>query len=115
MPVSQQSIHQRTRSLLPGLKSLDMFGFKPALLYRGSGSFTTVAGAVASLILFSLMLINLVQLATKFVNGSGQTDSYQLLYFDRYASEPFVFSENRIQLSVVTETEVPSEWQLVAL
>ena len=43
------------KRLLPGLKSLDMFGVVPELNYNGEPAFTTYLGSIVSLIMFGLM------------------------------------------------------------
>ena len=51
------------------VKGFDMFGYVPALLYKGDSAFHTVPGAIISLILQGLIIMNVVQLALAFVSG----------------------------------------------
>ena len=46
------------RRLLPGLKTLDMFGTTPSLTFAGAGAYTTYLGTAVSVLMYVLMIIN---------------------------------------------------------
>ena len=58
------------KRLLPGLKTLDMFGFTPKLTYQGQSAYTTYPGMVISVIVYGLIIMNAVYLAIAFNDGS---------------------------------------------
>ena len=58
------------KSLLPGLKTLDMFGFVPSLNFRGLKAVTTYPGTFVSIVIYGLMLLNTIQLAIAFNDGT---------------------------------------------
>ena len=48
------------KKMLPGLRSLDMFGYQPQLSFKGQGAFTTYPGIFVSIIMYGLMILNVV-------------------------------------------------------
>ena len=62
----------RLRTFVVGLRSLDMFGYKPELTIEGETAHTTIVGAICSLMVYAMILFNTVQLATAYSDGSKQ-------------------------------------------
>ena len=48
------------KRLLPGLKTLDMFGYAPQLTFKGQTAFTTYPGVVVSVIIYGLIILNTI-------------------------------------------------------
>ena len=48
------------KRILPGLKSLDMFGYVPQLSFKGQTAVTTYLGLFVSVIMYGLMLLNMI-------------------------------------------------------
>ena len=60
------------KRMLPGLKTLDMFGYVPQLTFKGQAAVTTYLGVFVSISMYGLMLLNVIQLSVAFNNGSRQ-------------------------------------------
>ena len=76
------------KRIVPGLRSLDMFGYEPRLTFKGQTAFTTYTGILVSIGIYSLMILNLIQVSTAFQNGSNQNQSYNPELIDRFSVEP---------------------------
>ena len=46
--------------MLPGLKTLDMFGYVPELNFKGQTAVTTCPGTFVSVIMYGLMILNVI-------------------------------------------------------
>ena len=53
------------------LKRLDIYGHKISVNYRGKDAFKTKLGGLVSLATYVLIIINTVQLITKFIDRSA--------------------------------------------
>ena len=62
----------QVKNVLPGLKTWDMFGCAPELTYKGQSTFTTYPGAIVSIIIYGLMVLNAIQLTIAYNDGSKQ-------------------------------------------
>ena len=62
----------RLRSFVVGLRSLDMFGYKPELSIGGEPAHTTIVGAICSLLVYAIIIFNTAQLAISYNDGSKQ-------------------------------------------
>ena len=97
------------RRLLPGLKTFDMFGYVPQLNFQGQPTFTTYPGAVVSFIIYGLIIMNSIQLATAFVDGSKQNEKVNEETIDRFNIGPQYFSENRMEIALLSRKPIPEE------
>ena len=48
------------KKILPGLKTLDMFGYVPELNFKGQTAVTTYPGTFVSIIMYGLMILNAI-------------------------------------------------------
>ena len=97
------------KHLVPGLKTLDMFGYVPQLTFKGQTSFTTYPGAVVSAIIYGLIIMNTVQLTIAYNDGSRQNEKFNQELIERSDIEPQYFSENHFEIAVVTNRPIPEE------
>ena len=97
------------KSMLPALKSLDMFGYVPQLNFKGHSTFTTYPGMVVSILIYGLIVMNTVQLAISFNNGSKQNEKFNSEHVRRFETGPQYFSENQFEIAIVTNKPVPEE------
>ena len=51
-------------------QALDIFGHPIGVNYKGNSTFQTKMGAFFTLVVYSLIIINLVTLGTEFIDGS---------------------------------------------
>ena len=48
------------KRLLPGLRTLDMFGYVPELNFKGQNVYTTYPGMIVSIIMYGLIILNVI-------------------------------------------------------
>ena len=89
------------KKMLPGLKTMDMFGYAPELNFRGSTAVTTYLGTFVSIIMYGLMILNVIQLSVSFNNGSRQNKSFTQEFIDRSTYEPQYFKDNKFEIAVL--------------
>ena len=97
------------KRLLPGLRTLDMFGHQPELTYNGQPAYTTYPGMLVSIILYGLIAMNTVQLVTAFNNGSKQNEKFNQEVVDLTDTLPQYFSDNHFEIAVSTESPISEE------
>ena len=97
------------KRLMPGLKSLDMFGHRPELTFKGQPAYTTYPGMVVSVIIYGLIIINTVQLAIAFSNGSKQNEKFNQLLVELNEIGPQYFSDNRFEIAISTLIPITEE------
>ena len=98
------------KHLLPGLRTWDMFGHVPSLNFNGKSAFTTYPGTVVSVIIYGLILLNTVQLAIAFLDGSKQTSQFNSDLIDLFdVDEPQYFTDNQVEIAMVTNRHIPEE------
>ena len=90
------------KSLLPGLKTLDMFGYVPQLNFKGQTAVTTYPGTFVSVVMYVLMLLNAVQLMIAYNDGSRQNEKFNQETIDRFDVEPRFFSDHQFEIAVLT-------------
>ena len=61
----------------------DIFGYKIGVHFKGKGSYQTRLGALLTLAVYVLMLANLFQLVTAFIDGSRQRVKTDVRFVDR--------------------------------
>ena len=91
------------KHLLPGLKTLDMFGFVPQLTFKGQTAVTTYLGTFVSIVMYVLMLLNTIQLVIAYNDGSRQNEKFNQELIDRFDAEPTFFSDNQFEIAVLTD------------
>ena len=64
------------KRLLPGLKTLDMFGYVPQLNFKGQTAVATYPGTLVSIVMYVLMALNTVQLSIAFIDGTRQNEKF---------------------------------------
>ena len=64
------------KHILPGLRTLDMFGHQPELTFNGQSTYTTYPGTFVSIIIYGLILINTVKLLIAYNDGSKQNEIF---------------------------------------
>ena len=72
-------------------QALDIFGHPIGVNYKGNSTFQTKLGALFTLAVYSLIIINLVTLSTDFMDGSKQEEKNGLVYFDRLYDTAYSF------------------------
>ena len=103
------------KRLLPGLKTLDMFGFTPHLNYQGQSTYTTYPGMIISVIVYGFIVMNAVYLTKAFSDGSKQDEKFNSELIERVTSGPMYFSDNKFEIAVVTNGAVlPKHGEIVA-
>ena len=60
------------KHMMPGLRTLDMFGHTPELTFNGQSAYTTYLGTFVSVIIYGLIAINTVKLIIAYNDGSKQ-------------------------------------------
>ena len=75
------------------LSGIDLYGHPIGVHYNGSGTFSTILGSLCSIVTLVLIAINTVNLCTKFVDHSDQTEFYQQLKIKTRDMEPLVLEK----------------------
>ena len=98
----------KLRSFVMGLRSLDMFGFKPELSIEGEPAHTTIVGSICSLMVYAMIIFNTAQLSIKYSDGSKQNEKYNEEHVDRLTEEPSYFSDG-FEIAIVTKRPIPED------
>ena len=89
------------RHAMSGLTSgLDFYGHPVGVHYRGSGSYSTKLGALCSIITVLLIVINTLDIWTKFIHKTDQTEFYMRVKTDTIGIDPLVFGEQQIHFVI---------------
>ena len=56
------------------IKRLDRFGKSPELHFEGQSSFQTVFGAIVTILVYSLILVNTLNIVMDFINNDNQQE-----------------------------------------
>ena len=72
----------------------DIFGKPITVLYNGSEAYKTKLGAVCTILVILLSLVNIIILTKGFLDSSNQKESTQFLRLDRRNSGKFYLTEN---------------------
>ena len=72
----------------------DIFGYKIGVHFKGKGSYQTRLGALLTLAVYVLMLANLFQLVTAFIDGSRQRVKTDVRFVDRSQKDAIMVKEN---------------------
>ena len=83
-----------TFSLSQFIRARDIFGHKIGVNFRGKETFQTLVGSFFTLVFYTFVAINFVQLSTGYIDGSKQTYSSYFSYFNRFHREPYDLREN---------------------
>lgn len=75
------------------LVNLDIFGQPITVLYKGSDTYKTKIGALCTILVTVLILINTVMLAKGYINNSRQTETTQTIFFDTFNAGKFYLEE----------------------
>ena len=94
------------KRLLRGLKTLDMFGYVPQLNLKGQSAVTTYLGTFVSITMYTLILINTIQLSIAFSDGSKQNEKFNQELIDRFDVEPLFFSDHQFEIAVLTDDPI---------
>ena len=97
------------KRLLPGLKTLDMFGHPPELTFKGQPTYITYPGMVVSVIIYGLIIINTIQLAIAFNDGSKQNEKFNQEMVELNDIGPQHFSENHFEIAISTDIPITEE------
>ena len=76
----------------------DMYGHMIGVHYRGSDSYQTRLGAFFTLVTYVLMVVNMVELFTQFLDGSNQDEKFQSKTIDRFEVDPQLIAENQVEI-----------------
>ena len=82
-------------------KSIDIFGHPISVNYRGEDTFKTRLGAFFTIVVYTLMIFNLVQLSIAYVDGSKQEEKNRVQLFDRNQAGPFNLAENHFEVRIL--------------
>ena len=82
-------------------QALDIFGHPIGVNYKGNDTFQTKMGAFFTLVVYSLIIINLITLSTDFIAGTKQEEKNGLIYFDRFFDRSYNFQENHLEIEVL--------------
>ena len=89
------------------LKKFDIYGSPVGLHYRGNGTYTTALGGVLSLITFTLICINTVDIITQYFDHSAQTEQSSSIQMDLYDMEPIYLNESMLDIIVSHNVTIP--------
>ena len=89
-------------NILGFIRRWDIFGHPIKVNHHGEDSHKTLLGAFVTCAVFALLLQNLINLSTAFLDGSKQFESNQLKLFDRHNSTEYNLADNGIEIAIVT-------------
>ena len=84
------------------IRRWDIFGHPIKVNHHGEDSHKTMLGALVTFAVFALLLQNLINLSTAFLDGSKQSESNQPKLFDRHNSTEYNLADNGIEIAIVT-------------
>ena len=76
------------------LRERDIYGQPVSINYNGSDVFKTKIGAMVSLLTYTLIIFNLVNLTRSFMDGSKQEETTNTIIIDRFKEDSFNLQEN---------------------
>ena len=71
-------------SLLYSIKSLDLYGYKIGVTYKGEDSYKTWPGVLCTLAVYFLVAFNLCLLSAAFLDNSNQEEIIKIKKYDRF-------------------------------
>ena len=80
------------------LRSWDIFGHKVSVHHKGETSYKTSLGFVVSTVVFGLIIANLINLTTAFMDDSRLEEKSNFQVYDRHESPSFNLTENGIRM-----------------
>ena len=84
------------------LRSLDIYGHKVGVNYRGEDAFKTKLGGLLSLATYTFAIINLVNLLTAFFDHSEQKETYSRIKVDTLEVGSLNLAENHVDIAIFT-------------
>ena len=97
------------KRLLPGLKTLDMFGHQPVVTFKGQSAYTTYPGMVVSVIIYGLIILNTTQLVIAYNDGSKQNEKFNQELVELNDIGPQYFSDNHFEIAISTKIPITEE------
>lgn len=91
------------------IRSYDIFGHKISVHLKGDDSFKSLVGSIASTIVFALILSNLVNLCSAFMDGSRQEEKSIFQVYERQGSPSYSLAAQNFRITPFVSFE-KSEW-----
>ena len=82
----------------------DIFGSPVTVLYKGSDTYKTIMGALCTVLVIVLVLVNSFILAQGYISQSRQTETAQNVYLDLYNAGKFYLEENKVRMRIASFT-----------
>ena len=76
-------------SFVKFLVNRDVFGQPITVLYKGSQTYKTKIGALCTVLVTVLVLVNTVMLAEGYISQSRQAENGQVISYDRFGAGKF--------------------------
>ena len=89
------------------LEKFDIYGYPIGLQYRGNETYRTALGGVLTLITFTLICINTVDLATQYLDNSAQKEQKNTVQDELFDMKPLNLDESMLDIVVSHVGSIP--------
>ena len=94
-------------SFVKFLVNRDVFGQPISVQYKGSSSYKTKVGALCTIIITVIMIINTAILVQGYTSQSQQKETSKTIFYDRFKAGKFYLKENSVNFRILSYSPEP--------
>ena len=95
-------------AFLSKFKQIDRFGQQIEIHYKGKTSYQTICGAIATLFVYSLILVNTINISLDFINNDNQKENVRTSIENIEDQGTQYLADNKFDILIVKGRKAPS-------